>query len=88
MDLLSALLLSRWFNFICLLKNGAVSIAAHRSISPADRQSPQRWTGTDQSILSPPALGSLEVSIWHTCLQWAPAVGSCEAVICSAAEIW
>lgn len=76
MDFLSALLLSRWFNFICLLKNGTVSIAAHHSISPADGQSSQRWMGMERGSPSPPALGSLEFSIWHTCLRWAPAVGS------------
>lgn len=33
------LLPARWFSFICLLRDGAVSIAANHPISQADRQS-------------------------------------------------
>lgn len=68
MDFLSALLLSWWFNFICLLKNGAVSIAARHSIGRAHTQSSQRYMATEAGSLSPPALGSLESYIWHECL--------------------
>lgn len=58
MDFLSALRLSQKFNFICLLKDGAVPIAARESLSQADSGAHRGRWGTELGVWCLPARGS------------------------------